>query len=185
MVRALFLDVPEEILADRRRRGADRRDEVWDGVIHMVPPASGPHMELSFELAVALRAVAQRLGFKVLIETGLFDHDTNYRVPDICIGRPEMLTRRGWDGAELVIEVLSPGDESQDKLLFFAKLRVREVWLVDPVTRSIEVLALRGTTYVPVPESAGAVCSHVLGVELVTVDGPRLRIRDGGTAIDV
>ncbi|MBK9385290.1 MAG: hypothetical protein IPN34_10795 [Planctomycetes bacterium] len=29
--------VPPEVLAWRKRIGADRRDEMWDGVLHMAP----------------------------------------------------------------------------------------------------------------------------------------------------
>ena len=185
MVRALYLDVPPEVLAERRRLGIDGRDEVWDGVIHMVPPASGPHMDVAFELAVALRTIVQRRELKVLMETGLFQHDANYRVPDICVGRPVMLTHRGWEGVELVIEVLSPNDESRDKLPFFAKLGVREVWFVEPGTRAIEVMVLRGGDYHAVPIADGVVRSAVLDIELVTVDGPRLRIVDGDDTFEV
>lgn len=29
-MKAVVLEVPESVLADRRRRGLDQRDEVWD-----------------------------------------------------------------------------------------------------------------------------------------------------------
>lgn len=179
MVRALFLDVPEEILADRRRRGADHRDEVWDGVIHMVPPASMSHNKFQIDLAFALRRITDVRNLVLVMETGVFEHDKSYRVPDISIGTQTQSSPRGWDCAELVIEVLSPDDESRDKLSFYARLGIREVWLVDPVTRSFEILALRPSGYLP------ALRSDVLGIELEVVEGPRLRIRDGATVIDV
>ncbi|HET9253937.1 MAG TPA: Uma2 family endonuclease [Pseudonocardiaceae bacterium] len=36
-MRAVLLEVPESMLAERRRLGLDGRDEVWDSVLHMVP----------------------------------------------------------------------------------------------------------------------------------------------------
>jgi len=35
-----MLEAPEELLAERRRKGHDRFDEVWEGVLHMLPPPS-------------------------------------------------------------------------------------------------------------------------------------------------
>lgn len=42
-MRALLLEAPESVLAERRRLGLDGHDETWDGVLHVVPPASGDH----------------------------------------------------------------------------------------------------------------------------------------------
>ena len=36
-----------DVLDDRRRRGADRWDEMWDGVLHMVPPPGSDHQTLN------------------------------------------------------------------------------------------------------------------------------------------
>jgi hypothetical protein len=36
-----MLDVPGSLLDERRRLGLDVVDEVWEGVLHMVPPPSG------------------------------------------------------------------------------------------------------------------------------------------------
>jgi Uma2 family endonuclease len=188
MVRALYLDVPAGVLEERRRLGIDGRDEVWDGVIHMVPPASVPHNRVITRLIGALASIAARHGLELLTVTGVYDHDQNYRVPDLSIGRTVNASHRGWETAELVIEVLSPGDESRDKLPFFAKLGIREVWLVDPVSLVIELLVLHGGTYRPAPPAPSAsrgIRSSVLGIELSTVEGPRLRIRDGADIVDV
>lgn len=58
------------------------------------------------------------------------------------------VSERGYEGAEVVIEVLSPNDESRDKFPFFATKDVREVWLVEPKTRAIELYELRKGRYV-------------------------------------
>ena len=42
--------VPDELLEQRRRTGADQWDELWDGVLHMSPMPSPEHQELEYQL---------------------------------------------------------------------------------------------------------------------------------------
>jgi hypothetical protein len=53
-----------------------------------------------------------------------------------------------------VVEIISPDDESWQKLPFFAAHDVDEVLLVDPAERTVTWLALRGGAYEPVERSA-------------------------------
>lgn len=186
-MRAVFLEAPLEYLEDRRRKGLDRRDEVWDGVIHVVPPAGSRHNLTSRSLLFALAPVAQRLGLEILYETGVFDPpkgNKNYRVPDLVVVVPAKLSDRGIEGtAELVIEILSPNDESRDKIPFYARVGVRELWLVHPFTRAVEVFALVGDRLEPVAPEAGKIRSG-LGVALETAAGV-LRLHDGSTVHDI
>src|SRR5262245_39270106 len=134
-----MLQVPESLLEERRRIGADGRDEVWEGVLHMVPPASGGHQKLAGEIFVFMAPIARAKGLDAFFETGLFRSGSvlDYRVPDLMFSRPESFTKRGVDdGAELVIEILSPDDESYEKLPFYEKVGVREVLIVDPEKRT-------------------------------------------------
>jgi len=55
-------------------------------------------------------------------------------------------------GADLVMEIVSPGDEARERDLKikrreYAKAKIREYWIIDPETRTITVLALSGKTY--------------------------------------
>ncbi len=50
------------MIAERHRLGLDRHDELWEGVLHMVPPATHRHQSLEFELAKALEPTARDLG---------------------------------------------------------------------------------------------------------------------------
>jgi len=83
------------------------------------------------------------------------------------------------------VEILSPRDESRDKLPFYAGRGVREVWLIDPVTRQVEVFALQGGDYRVVPVIDGAIRSPALALELRVVAGPRLRLVDGAFIAEV
>jgi Uma2 family endonuclease len=187
-MRALVLEPSKEWLEDRRRRGADRRDEVWDGVLHMVPPASTDHQCFSADLFDALRTVAKPKGLRAWFETGLFrptEVERNFRVPDLMCVRDTLRTKRGIEGdAEFVVEILSPDDESYEKLPFFESLGVHEVLIVDPVTRACDFYVLRGGKLrLMTPDSSGALRSEALGLALRVVDGPKLRLEwDGGSA---
>jgi Uma2 family endonuclease len=182
-MRAVMLEVPPELLEQRRKNGWDRFDEVWEGVLHMVPSPSAVHQRLESKFIVALTPIAQRRGLEVFPEVGLVDPPRgwdNYRQPDISVVRPEDLSERAIEGrAELVIEILSPNDESRDKLPFYARMGVREVWLIDPKTYALEVFALRDDRYEVVEPVLGVLRSRSLDLELQVLAGPVLRIRDG------
>jgi Uma2 family endonuclease len=45
----------------------------------------------------------------------VFREDDDYRLPDVVVARGEDLSKRGAESADLVVEVLSRGDESRDK----------------------------------------------------------------------
>ncbi len=180
-MRAIWLEVPESFLEERRRYGQDKKDELWDGVLHMVPPPKFVHEDVVTRLVIAFTAIAERRGLRC-VTAGVFRGDKNYRVPDLTLGKPEHVSERGFEGAELIIEVLSPNDESRDKLPFYASVGVREVWLIEPRTRTTELLALRDDHYAPVPWIAGRARSPVLGIELelvATAEGPTLELHDG------
>jgi Uma2 family endonuclease len=188
-MRALVLDPDPEWLAERRRLGLDKRDEVWDGVLHVVPPPSFPHQHLERELYEALRTVVKTLGLELIWETGVFDPiagERNYRTPDLLIFDPRYVSQRGIEGRlEVTIEVLSPNDESREKLPFFAKWQHQEVWLVEPKTRVVEVHVLRGDEYAMTDSSRGPIAAPRLGLTLETLSGPKLRIAWSDGFVDV
>ena len=55
--------------------------------------------------------------------------------------------------AALVVEILSPGDESWQKLPFYVEHHVDEVLFIDPAERSVTWLALHDREYKPVQQS--------------------------------
>ena len=168
--------VPESLLAERRSRGLDRRDELWDGVLHMVPPPGDAHQGLSTELVMVLGPLAKRRGLVPRVETGLFRSGGDYRVPDQLYRHPEAGSVRGAEGAELVVEILSPQDETLAKLPWYDEQGVREVLVLDPVTRA--------ATLYRAGQAVEPAHSEVLGVTFRTVDS-RLRLtwHDGEATI--
>ena len=83
--------------------------------------------------------------------------------------------------------MLSPHDEARAKFPFYAKVGVREIWLIEPRTRALEIHALEDGAYVRV-QTDGVLRSPVLGITIELVhlpDGDRLRLRDGDAVSDV
>src|ERR1700712_197116 len=114
-MQAVTYKVPPELLDERRRTGSDRFDEVWDGVIHTVPTPSIPHQDFEYKLEQALRSIAARRGLRTFHNVAIMlpvRGWQDYRVPDLCVVDPAQLSDRAVEGhAELVVEILSPGDE--------------------------------------------------------------------------
>ena len=103
----------------------------------MVPPPSSLHETVATELMFALKPIADRMGLVVRMATsGLFGSEKNYRIPDVLLARPHHMSERGFEAAEVVVEVLSPNDESRDKFAFYASRGVREVWICWPRART-------------------------------------------------
>ncbi len=156
-MRTLVLDPPtaglEPLLARRRRAGLDRLDEIWEGVYHMVPAPSGEHAEISQQLAELLGPAARAAGLAPAMgEFNLGDSEEDFRVPDGGVHRTR--PRGIWHPtAALVVEIISPGDETWQKLPFYAAHRVDEVLIVDPAERAIHWLELADGEYRPLERS--------------------------------
>lgn len=129
----------EKLIAEREVSGADRYDEVWEGVYMMAPLANNEHQDLQFELASAIKN-AIGPGTRVRVHTGAnvsdreADWKSNYRIPDVVVVFPGSAARdcgTHWcGGPDFCVEITSPGDRSRDKLDFYASIGVRELLLV-------------------------------------------------------
>lgn len=176
VVKVVWIDPPQTMLDERRRLGLDGRDEMWDGELHIAPPPGGPHQRLSSRLFIVVGPLADCRGLVPHMETGLFRSADDYRVPDQLYCRPEHLSERGAERAELVAEFRSLGDETYQKIDFYAACGVREMLVVHPADRRVELFRADREQLGPVtPDRDGAVVSEVLGIGLRRVDG-RLRI---------
>src|SRR6266498_4007453 len=102
-MRAVVQEVPEHWLEERARKGWDRFDEVWEGVLHMVPPPSLLHQTLGTKLVAFLFPRLSLKGIEAVYESGLFGPGPvlNYRQPDIMFyeaNRPGIASARGIEG---------------------------------------------------------------------------------------
>jgi putative restriction endonuclease len=155
LMRTLVLDPPppqlEELLERRRRMGADRRDEVWAGVYHMVPSPNGAHSSIAHQLGVLLDAPARAAGLHMTVEFNMGVKD-NFRIPDLGVHR-ERRSETWIPTAAIAVEISSPHDETWEKLPFYAEHEVDELLIVDPQARSVTWLVLQGGEYRPVDRS--------------------------------
>jgi len=132
----------------------NRLIEFTDGVIEVLPMPTKYHLEISKVLFLALLAVMQRIGgdvfyapLRVEVRPGKF------REPDVLLVLDKDDPRAQdeyWTGADLVIEIVSPDRPKRDtdeKPLDYAEAGIPEYWIVNPLTGSITVLALTGSTY--------------------------------------
>jgi Uma2 family endonuclease len=190
-MRAVMPSVPPEIGAWRKRTGADRWDEMWEGVLHMAPSPSRRHQNFQWALETWLRTYwAKPGGNKVfhqinVASVGGWPHD--YRIPDLVLLTPEQFEidrDEYFEGPPaVVVEVRSPDDESYAKFSFYANLGVQEVWVIDRDTKSPEVYLLSAGEYQQ--QSAGSdgwVLSPLARVEMLASSDDRLAIRLAGNA---
>ena len=143
-------------LARRRALGQDRNDEVWEGDYHVVPAPHSWHGQVDSELAAALRPAAKAAGLVITSQFNLGTPD-DYRVPDggYHRSRPSGV----WiPTAAIVVEVVSPDDETWMKFGFYAGHGVEEICIADPRRREVRWFVLAGDAY----EETGA--SPLLGV---------------------
>jgi len=144
-MRTLLPDPPpaefEALLERRRRWGADSHDEVWEGVMHMSPEPSRVHLDVQQQLAELLGPLARAAGLVPGIGGFNLGTEDDYRAPDGGLFRER--SAAVWNStAALVVEILSPGDETVEKMPFYAAHRVDELLIVDPADRTVDWLTL-------------------------------------------
>jgi Uma2 family endonuclease len=134
--------MPEELIAQRRRLGLDKKDEMWEGVLHMNLPGTWEHQRIQGDLYALLRPIGHAQSLQVMIETGVFNPADSewkdFRTPDILVCTDEAHSDRGVEGrAVLAIEVRSPGDESFEKIPFYGRMGVGELLIIDRDDKSV------------------------------------------------
>ncbi len=144
-MRTLFVDPPsevEDLIAQRKALGQDLFDEVWEGVYHVAAAPTGKHADLQAQLIQVLGPVARAAGLH-LVGPANIGRSGDFRVPDVVLLRgPKDLT---WNPtATIVVEVVSPRDESRRKFDFYFRHGVEEMLIVEPELRTLEWFA-RGT----------------------------------------
>jgi Uma2 family endonuclease len=134
--------MPEVQIAERRRLGLDKQDEMWDGVLHMNLPGNTNHQRIERELTLHLDPLARRSGLELLTEAGLYDpavkENKSFWVPDVMVFPPDAASERGVEGrATLAIEIRSPGDDSFEKIPYYSRIGVAELLIIDRDTRVV------------------------------------------------
>lgn len=187
-MRAVMPEILPQFVDWRKRTGNDKWDEMWEGVLHMPPAPNLFHQEFQWELETWLRSFwARPAGNRVFHDANLASPGgwpDDYRVPDLVLLMPGAecfdANRSAYlEGAPtVVIEIRSPRDETMEKLPFYARIGVPEVWVIDGDTKRPELFVLQSGRYErQSPAADGWLCSSVTGVRLRGESGDRLALQ--------
>lgn len=151
--------------------GRGDRYELINGELFVTPSPSSRHQAVSSNLMFHLEAHVRRhrLGW-VRDNSGVHVDDRTYVIPDaifIARERRNIIGEANVEAApDLVCEILSPSTRRQDLLIkraLYARIGVREYWLIDPEARAVTVMALDSGSYAESsPIVAGTIASRVL-----------------------
>ncbi len=137
--------------------GTNRLIEYTNGQIEVLPVPTIEHqLILTYLFRMLDGFVVQRqLGVVLTAGTRVYIEPDRYREPDLVFNftaSHARSNRRYYDGADLVMEVVSDDPESrvrdiEDKRAEYALAGIREYWIVDPQEQQITVLQLASARY--------------------------------------
>jgi Uma2 family endonuclease len=145
--------VEDNLLAERRATGADRYDEVRDGVYYMSPIPNIEHQGIAARLVgVFLQLFNFNPRVEVLGGANVTDQEEdwthNYRVPDVAVflegTRSQNRVTHWLGGPDFGVEIESPKDRSREKLPFYARIGVQELLLIERDPWALELYRLDG-----------------------------------------
>lgn len=167
------------------------RYEIMGGLLSVSPSPTLQHQRIAGRIYAALERYFDEIGggeaFPAPVDVELSMHDIVE--PDVVVvldaNASVKRTKRIVGAPDVVVEVISPSSELRDrarKAALYAMSGVREYWLVDPGTRTFDVLTLQGSDYTKLAQPLGLARSQVL--EGFEIDLERL-FREPSSGADV
>jgi Uma2 family endonuclease len=141
----------EALIAERRERGLDKYDEVWDGVYVMAPLANNEHQQIQTRFSSILTRLVDFAGLGRVygganVSDQPDDWTRNYRVPDVLVfvnGNTAEDRGTHWlGGPDFAVEIVSRWDRSREKLDFYSGVGVRELLIIDRDPWQLELFRL-------------------------------------------
>jgi Uma2 family endonuclease len=156
-------DVLDSLLEERKRLGIDLYDEVWEGMYVMPSMPTTTHQKIVADFSDVFTIVVKH--------PGLGDHypganvsdrrrgwKENYRVPDIVVvlknNKAIDCDTHFMGGPDFLIEIESPGDDTEDKVPFYSKIGVRELLIIQRDKRTARLLRHDGEDLLEVQPSS-------------------------------
>jgi Uma2 family endonuclease len=141
----------------------NRLVEFIDGRIEVLEMPTTEHQRIVLYLVKLLSAFVElrSLGLALMAPLRVKLRQGQIREPDVLFMLEQNLSRVGnqyWEGADLVMEVISEDDPNRDlqtKRLEYAEAGISEYWLCDPRSKTITVLKLVGGQYAVHSEASG------------------------------
>jgi Uma2 family endonuclease len=134
-----------QLIAERAAKGQDLFDEVWNGEYHLAPAPHSRHGVVDRQVAAILDPVARASG---LVPLGPFNLGAlnDYRVPDAGYVT-QVPTDTFVETAAVVVEIVSPGDETFEKFDFYFAQSVLDLVIVDPVQKRVQLFTRNEDRY--------------------------------------
>jgi Uma2 family endonuclease len=140
------------------------RYQLIEGELCMAPAPDRYHQDISRNLEFLLLKYLEQNPIGVLYHAPfavyLGEHDVFQ--PDICFilnARRSILTKAGAEGApDFIVEILSPKTAKLDKVpkkKVYAAAGVKELWIIDPVRKVIDVFELQNDPDQPARSHSG------------------------------
>jgi Uma2 family endonuclease len=154
--------VADRLIQERKRKGLDLYDEVWEGRYVIPSMPSWEHQKVLDDLGDILTEVVKRgrMGDKVQganVSDRRKGWEYNYRVPDLVVvlknSRAIECDTHICGGPDFLIEIQNPGDHTEEKVPFFGKIGVRELLIIHRDKRTLQLLRLEGEELVLVRPS--------------------------------
>lgn len=133
----------------------NRLIEFTDGVIEVLPMPTKRHQAISLFLLLSLLAFVRPRGGAVYYAPLRIEvRPGKFREPDLLLvtnADDPRAQDEFWLGADFVVEIVSPDNlkrDTEEKPLDYAEAGIPEYWIVNPLTDTITVMVLDGTSYV-------------------------------------
>jgi hypothetical protein len=152
-------DLIREFIQERHEQGIDGYDEVWEGVYIVPPIATNPHQDLVGALAAILfNVIVLEARGRVFPGANVSDRRVGwkrrFRGPDIVVvlsgSRAIDCTTHWMGGPDFLIEVKTPGDQTDEKIPFYGQIGVTELLIVHRDTRELRLYRHNGKELVHV-----------------------------------
>lgn len=173
------------VRAERAATGADRYDEVWEGTYMMAPMPNVEHQDIVSGFAAVFQELIRWPGLGLVMPgANVSDREDgweeNYRVPDVAVflhdGEARNCGTHWRGGPDFAVEIVSPHDQTREKLAFYGSVGVVELLVVDRVPWQLELyrnedrrLILAGRTTLQRPVVLDSIA---MPVALTLSDGP-------------
>jgi Uma2 family endonuclease len=143
----------DPLIEERKRKGLDLYDEVWEGMYVMPSMPNNAHQRLVGDLHIILDQVTRNAGLgQSYPGANVSDRrkgwDYNHRVPDLLVvlnnSRAVDCGTHFFGGPDFLVEIQSPGDDTEEKVPFYGKIGVRELLIIHRDKRTLQLLRLEG-----------------------------------------
>jgi Uma2 family endonuclease len=142
----------ERFIEERKICGSDRWDEVWEGVYVVTPLPNNEHQRIVSRLVGILMEVITNSGLGevfagVILSDVDGDWEHDFRGPDVAVflktGKAIDCGTHWRGAADFLVEIISPGDRTREKIPFYDRIGVVELLVIDREPWSLELYQRR------------------------------------------